>query len=110
MAYRRAKRVRSMGARMRNISKRMLLLLLAIVPVAPTRLLAQDVWGNTSMYYDWSSGSVVAFCETETDYDTTQYYQPGVDCAIRDSSGVYVADTSDWSYAGSFSATATTYW
>ncbi len=73
---------------------------------------AQQVTGYSDIYYDDSSGQVIARCETHLDYDVAAYYRASVECTIQDAYGYEVAydvayDDSYWGMVDvSISATA----
>jgi hypothetical protein len=63
---------------------------------------AQQVNGYSDIYYDDSTGRVIARCETYLDYDVAAYYQASVQCSILDGNGHEVAwaGASDYSFWG----------
>lgn len=59
-----------------------------------------DVTGYASIDYDPASNQVIAYCETDTDFDAEQYYHPITDCFINDANGSSVANGHDEDYSG----------
>lgn len=75
---------------MRKLHHLQLCLLVAYLLVAARA--SADVNGFASIDYDASSNQVVAYCETDMDLESAQYYYPIVNCFIEDGSGYTVAN------------------